>query len=257
MSVSASFAIASPLSPGSPSDLRGTGVTLLSGTVTAWTERANAEEIVEWALARFGRRLCLATSFTDTVLVDVALGVDPDIPVFFADTGFHFAETLATMREAQVRFRLDLRVVRPEPAATSLWSDGAEACCGARKVAPLLRAMSDQGFSAWLSGLRRAESAARAGTPVVSGAANGLTRIAPLANWSDADVDHRIVDRNLPVNPLVEQGYPSIGCWPCTEPAVGSDTRSGRWTGSEKTECGLHGNYVAGRPSGAVGEGRP
>lgn len=234
-----------------------TAVALMPVGEMAWMEQAGATEIIEWALDRFGSRLCLATSFTDTLLVDVAVSVEPDIPVFFADTGFHFAETLATMREAQVRYRLDLRVVRPEPAAASVWADGADACCGARKVAPLLRAMAEQGFTAWLTGLRRAESASRFAAPIVGADTCGLTKIAPLANWSDADVERRIAERDLLINPLTEQGYPSIGCWPCTEPAIDGDPRSGRWIASQKTECGLHGNTAADRITSAVGEGRP
>lgn len=233
------------------------GVALMPAGDMAWMEQAKATEIVEWASDRFGSRLCLAASFTDTVLIDVAMSVDPDIPVFFADTGFHFAETLATVRKAHVRYELDLRVVRPAPAAASVWADGAEACCGARKVAPLLRTMAEQGFSAWLTGLRRAESASRFAAPIVSADSIGLTKIAPLANWSDDDVERRIAERGLPVNPLIEQGYPSIGCWPCTEPAFDGDSRSGRWRASNKTECGLHVNTSSNRILRAIGEGGP
>ncbi len=247
----------SPAFISDPSGSRSTAVSLMPAGKMASLDTAGAVEIIEWALDRFGRRLCLATSFTDTVLIDVALSVDPDIPVFFSDTGFHFAETLATMRQAQIRYGLDLRVVRPEPAAASVWADGADACCGARKVTPLLKAIADQGFSAWLTGLRRAESASRFAAPRVSAGAHGLVKIAPLVNWSDSDVDRRVAEHDLIVNPLTGRGYPSIGCWPCTEPAIGDDPRSGRWTGSHKTECGLHRNDSAGWPSSSVGEWRP
>ena len=204
------------------------------------TRHATATEIVGWALDRFGSGLCIGTSFTDTVLIDVALSVDPDIPVYFADTGFHFAETLATMKRAQARYGLDLRVVRPTRGAASVWADGVEPCCAARKVGPLLRAMAADGHSAWLTGMRRVESPTRAAAPVVAEAVGELTRIAPLAAWTDDEVERHVRGRDLIVNPLTAQGYPSIGCWPCTEPAIGGDVRSGRWTGSSRTECGLH-----------------
>lgn len=209
-------------------------------------ERAEAETIVAMALDRFGPRLCMATSFGDTVLVDVVTAVDRDIPVFFCDTGFHFAETLATMKAAQVRYRLDLRVVRPTAQAADVWADGPDACCRARKVDGLFTTMADHGFEAWISGLRRADSPGRSTIPIIGPDPRGFTKINPLAPWSDDDVARRVIERNLIVNPLTERGYPSIGCWPCTAPVDviahdgGGDPRAGRWRSSTKTECGLH-----------------
>ncbi len=196
---------------------------------------APAAEIVGWAVDRFGAGLTLTTSFADTVLLDVAVGVEPDLDVVFVDTGFHFAETLETARRAQARYGLALRVVRPDPAAVDLWSDGTGSCCGARKVAPLDEAL--RGRTAWLSGLRRVDHPGRADTPVVELDGRGLVKVNPLAAWSDADVARHVEDRGLIVNPLTAAGYGSIGCWPCTTPAVG---RGGRWAGLDRVECGMH-----------------
>jgi phosphoadenosine phosphosulfate reductase len=202
-------------------------------------DRATATEIIEWSFETFGSRMSLAASMADTVLIDLAVAVDPDIEVVFLDTGFHFAETLQTLRRAQARYGLNVRVERPEPRTSDLFAVGTDSCCAVRKVALLDRALAEK--DAWLTGLRRAESPTRAGTPVVGYDSRGLVKVCPLASWSDADVDRYIAEHDIIVNPLVFEGYPSIGCWPCTERvADGDDPRSGRWAGSAKTECGLH-----------------
>ncbi len=202
-------------------------------------ETWSAESIVEWAVATFGTRLCVTASMADTVLVHLASRVDPDIEVVFLDTGFHFSETLQTVRQAQSRYRLNLRVERPEPTAPDLFEVGTEGCCAARKIALLDRAL--QNHDAWMSGLRRADSESRAGTPVVAVDKRGLLKISPLATWTDFDVQSYIAANDVVVNPLIADGYPSIGCWPCTERVEsGADARSGRWVGTGKTECGLH-----------------
>jgi phosphoadenosine phosphosulfate reductase len=202
-------------------------------------EGLGAGALVAWAIERFGSQLCVAASMADTVLVHLATQVDPDIEVVFLDTGFHFGETILTVRRAQVRYGLNLRVERPTPDAPDLFSVGVDGCCAARKVAVLDRAL--EGKAAWLTGLRRADSAERRDAPVVSRDRRGLLRIAPLANWSDDDVAAYVARHGLVVNPLLESGYPSIGCWPCTEPVLdGADARAGRWSGTAKTECGLN-----------------
>jgi phosphoadenosine phosphosulfate reductase len=202
-------------------------------------EGATATEIIEWSIETFGSRISLAASMADTVLIDLAVAVDPDIEVVFLDTGFHFAETLQTLRRAQARYGLNVRVERPEPRTNDLFAVGTDSCCAVRKVALLDRALADK--DAWLTGLRRAESPTRAGAPVVGYDSRGLVKVCPLATWSDADVDRYIAEHDIIVNPLVFEGYPSIGCWPCTDRvADGADPRSGRWAGSAKTECGLH-----------------
>jgi phosphoadenosine phosphosulfate reductase len=208
----------------------------------AWATRlegAPAADIVAWAVDTFGSRLCLAASMADTVLVDIATGVDPDIEVVFLDTGFHFAETLQTLRRAQTRYQLNLRVERPEPRSRDLFAVGTDACCAARKVALLDNALADK--DAWMTGVRRTETANRAATPVVGLDKRGLVKVCPLATWTDDEVERYIAEHDIIVNPLQFDGYPSIGCWPCTERVLdGGDPRSGRWAGSGKTECGLH-----------------
>jgi phosphoadenosine phosphosulfate reductase len=202
-------------------------------------EGASAREIIEWSIETFGSRISLAASMADTILIDLATRVDPDIEVVFLDTGFHFAETLQTLRRAQARYGLNVRVERPAPRTNDLFAVGTDSCCAVRKVALLDRALA--GKDAWLTGLRRAESSSRTGTPVVGYDSRGLVKVCPLATWSDDDVDRYIAEHDIIVNPLLFEGYPSIGCWPCTERvADGADPRSGRWAGSAKTECGLH-----------------
>lgn len=201
----------------------------------------DAPAIVEWALERFGTRIAVGTSFTDTVLVHLVTSVAPDVEVVFADTGFHFAETLATMKRAQARYRLNLTVARPPAGVADVWSEGPEACCAARKVDPVDRAMAAGSHLAWFSGVRRVDGPARAGARAVEIKAGGRVKVNPLVGWSDDDVDRYITDHDLIVNPLLFQGYPSIGCWPCTSPVTeGDDVRAGRWAELGKTECGLN-----------------
>ncbi len=203
-------------------------------------ESAPASTVVRWAVDRYSPHLSLLASMTDAVLIDIAVKVDRSIEVVFIDTGHHFPETLETA--AQVRARYDLNLVVP-PAPLPLddqWMDDPDGCCAARKVAPLEQALA--GKAAWLSGLRRAETAARAEAPVISRDKRGMVKVNPLAAWSDTDVAGYVADHQLIANPLLAQGYPSIGCWPCTrQVAEGEDPRAGRWTGFAKTECGLHG----------------
>ena len=203
-------------------------------------EGADAHTIVRVAIERWGNRICVGTSFSDTVLVHLVTTVAPDTEVLFLDTGFHFAETLQTMRSAQARYGLNLNVVRPPASAPDLWSAGTEACCAARKVDGLRAAIADGGFEAWFTGLRRADSEARRTVPIIGADKHGVFKVNPLANWSDADVANYAAEHDLVANPLLGQGFTSVGCWPCTEPATSGDARSGRWPGSAKTECGLH-----------------
>jgi phosphoadenosine phosphosulfate reductase len=204
--------------------------------------RANAiladaapDEIVRWAVDTFGTRLLLTASFADTTLIDIATRVDPDIEVVFLDTGFHFAETLNTVRRAMERYALHLTVLRPDAAAADVWADGSTACCEARKVAPLDRYVVARA-DAWLSGLRRADHPDRADAPIVSIDRRGLVKVNPIAAMSDAEYEAYQLEHDVVLNTLHLDGYASIGCWPCTER---SDGRDGRWGGA-KTECGLH-----------------
>lgn len=202
-------------------------------------EKAPASEIIRWAVDTFHPHLALTASMTDAVLIDLAVKVEPSIEVVFIDTGYHFPETLETVETVRRRYGLNLRVMTVAPHDEELWKVDPENCCSAIKVGQLDRAL--MGKEAWMSGLRRAESPTRAEAPILSLDLRGLVKINPIANWSDLDVQGYIKDHDVPVNPLVDQGYPSIGCQPCTHPVEpGADPRSGRWAGKDKTECGLH-----------------
>ncbi len=198
---------------------------------------ATPAEVVRWACSRFGDRLVLTASFADTTLIDIATAVDADIEVIFLDTGFHFAETLDTVRRAMERYRLNLTVLRPAPAAADLWAEGTTACCAGRKVHPLDRYLQTHA-DAWLSGLRRDDHPSRAEAPLVTIDGRGLVKVNPIAAMTDGEYEAYIAEHDVLRNALQLDGYASIGCWPCT--ARSAERRAGRWAGSGKTECGLH-----------------
>ena len=202
-------------------------------------EREPASHIIEWAVDQFSPHLCLSASMTDAVLIDLAVKVDPAIEVVFIDTGYHFPETLQTVEEVRRHYGLNLRIMTVARQEEALWEADPENCCSAVKVGQLDRALA--GKAAWMSGLRRVEAANRQSTPTVARDLRGLVKINPIATWSDEDVAGYIADHDVPVNPLTRQGYPSIGCMPCTSPVNGDEhARAGRWRGSDRTECGLH-----------------
>ena len=202
-------------------------------------EREPAGAIVQWAVDTFHPHLCLTASMTDAVLIDLAISVEPSIEVVFIDTGYHFPETLETMEAVRRRYGLNLKIMTVPPHDEELWKVDPENCCSAIKVGQLDRALF--GKEAWMSGLRRDEAPTRAAAPIVARDLRGLVKVNPIATWTDLDIRGYIKDHDVPVNPLVDQGYPSIGCWPCTKPVeAGADPRSGRWAGMDKTECGLH-----------------
>jgi len=202
-------------------------------------EAAPAEVVVSWACDLFGPRLSLACSFQNCVMIDLAIGVDPRVEVIFLDTGSHFADTLDYVKRVRARYDLNLRVVRPDENAEA-WPCGSDRCCELRKVVPLNRAL--EGRRAWMSGLKRVDTSARASRPVVEwDAARRLVKVNPLVRWSHDDVTRYEADHDLPVHPLRTQGYLSIGCSPTTRPVSAfEDPRAGRWPGTTKTECGLH-----------------
>ncbi len=207
--------------------------------LSAEFESADAPEIIDWAVGAFGPLLSLTASMTDAVLVDLAVRVAPAIEVVFIDTGYHFPETLETVESVRRHYGLNLRIMTVAPHDEALWEADPENCCSAVKVGQLDRALA--GKAAWMSGLRRDEAPSRAGTPIVSRDLRGLVKVNPIANWSAERVAAYVAEHDVIVNPLTLRGYPSIGCMPCTHPvADGDDPRSGRWSGSEKTECGLH-----------------
>jgi len=202
-------------------------------------EQLSAPEILRWAAESFGPHLSLAASMTDAVLIDLAVKVAPAIEVVFIDTGYHFDETLETVERVRRHYGLNLRIMTVATHDEELWKVDPANCCSAVKVGQLDRALA--GKAAWMSGLRRDESPARSDSPILARDLRGLIKVNPLANWTAADVQAYIMDNDILVNPLLDQGYPSIGCMPCTNKVLpGEDARSGRWSGQEKTECGLH-----------------
>lgn len=202
-------------------------------------ERLPAQKVIQWAVDTFSPHLALTSSMQDAVLIDLATRVDPGIEVVFIDTGYHFPETLLTVEVVRRRYGLNLRMMTVAPHDEELWKVDPENCCSAVKVGQLDRALA--GKAAWMSGLRRTEAATRASAPIVARDLRGLVKVNPIATWSDVDIEGYIADHDVPVNPLLRRGYPSIGCQPCTQPPIDpSDPRSGRWAGRRKTECGLH-----------------
>ena len=209
---------------------------------------APAEEILRWAAGKFGNAFAVAGSMQDNVLVHVASTVIPGVDVLFLDTGYHFVETIGTADAIEAVYPVTLRRLLPLQTVAEqdaehgkdLFARDPDLCCALRKVAPLNRAL--RGYEAWATGMRRAESATRANTPVVEfDAKRGKVRVAPLAAWSDDDVAHYIEQNNVLVNPLLSDEYPSIGCEPCTRKVLpGQDSRAGRWAGLTKTECGIN-----------------
>jgi phosphoadenosine phosphosulfate reductase len=211
-------------------------------------ELAPAEAIIEWAVTTFGDRFCVASSMGDAVLAHLASTVAPGIDVVFLDTGYHFPETIGTRDAVDATLPVNVVTIGPklsvreqdEQYGADLWARDPDLCCAMRKVQPLSEGLAD--YDAWASGLRREETHNRVITPVVGwDESKGKVKVSPLARWTNDDVDRYIEDNGVLVNPLQYDGYPSIGCWPCTRRvAPGNDARSGRWAGTAKTECGIH-----------------
>jgi phosphoadenosine phosphosulfate reductase len=204
-------------------------------------EDAHPLDVLRWAGDQFGDELLVSASFGDAVLVHLVSQAIPDAEVVLLDTGYLFAETKWFAERLRREFGLNLRVVHPRAdVEPDQWQHDPDGCCAARKVEPLQRALV--GKRAWVTGLRRADSPTRADAPIVHlDPFRGVTKINPLATWSDAEVAHYTQIEQLPEHPLADRGYASIGCWPCTRSvAPGDDPRAGRWAGSAKTECGLH-----------------
>ena len=209
--------------------------------VTAELEHQPASAAIKWAHERYGSGLVLAASFQDCVLIDIAVKAAPSIEVVFLDTQYHFAETLWYVDRVRELYDLNLTVMEPLVPPDDLWQTDTDECCAMRKVEPLARALRDK--QAWMSGVRRSEAPSRTNTQIVHlDVGRGIVKVNPLAGWSDDEIATYKQDHDLPEHPLVAQGYPSIGCWPCTRAvAPGEDPRSGRWSATGKTECGLHG----------------
>ncbi len=211
-------------------------------------EDADALDILRWATRTFGSRFCVTSSMEDAVVAHLASRARPGVDVVFLDTGYHFPETIGT-RDA-VDAVMDVNVITLLPRRTVAEQDaehGArlhdrdpDLCCALRKVAPLEEGLT--GYDAWATGLRRDESPSRAATPVVGwDAKRRKVKVSPIARWTQDDVDTYVARHGVLTNPLLTDGYASIGCAPCTRRVLqGEDARAGRWAGRGKTECGLH-----------------
>jgi phosphoadenosine phosphosulfate reductase len=207
--------------------------------ISSGFESAPASAVIRWAVETFDDSLVVAASFEDIVLIDLVTKVSPGIEVVFLDTEAHFPETLSFVEDVRARYGLNLTVTKPGPDAAA-HPCGTAQCCQFRKVEPLRGAIA--GKRAWMTALKRADGPTRADAPVVSWDASfGLVKVNPLATWTDDDITSYLADHALPVHPLVSRGYRSIGCAPTTRPvAEGEDPRAGRWSGLDKSECGLH-----------------
>ncbi|MFE9849752.1 phosphoadenylyl-sulfate reductase [Streptomyces sp. NPDC005576] len=212
-------------------------------------EDASALSILTWAADTFGERFCVTSSMEDAVVAHLASRARPGVDVVFLDTGYHFPETIGT-RDA-VEAVMDVKVITLTPRQSVAEQDAAygpklhdrdpDLCCALRKVKPLEEGLTR--YSAWATGLRRDESPTRASTPVVGwDAKRRKVKVSPIARWTQKDVDAYVLEHGVLTNPLLMDGYASVGCAPCTRRVLeGEDARAGRWTGRGKTECGLHG----------------
>ncbi|MER5216799.1 phosphoadenylyl-sulfate reductase [Streptomyces sp. NPDC002838] len=215
-------------------------------------ENATALEILQWAVDTFGKQFCVTSSMEDAVVAHLASRVlkgGAKVDVVFLDTGYHFPETIGT-RDA-VEAVMDVNVITLTPRQTVAEQDAEygprlhdrnpDLCCAMRKVEPLERGLKN--YLAWATGLRRDESPTRANTPVVGwDDKRQKVKISPIARWTQDDVDAYVAEHGVLTNPLLMDGYASVGCAPCTRRVLqGEDARAGRWAGRAKTECGLHG----------------
>ena len=213
-------------------------------------ENAEPQEIILWAAQRYGDRLTMATAFgpEGCVILHWLAQLAPRTFVFNLDTGYQFAETLELRDRIAKRYGIEVSLERPDTTVAEyerihggpLHDTDPNRCCADRKIAVIKRVLGR--FDAWMSGIRRDQSSDRAAAPVVGWDDKfGVVKISPLANWTKARIWDLIVKEDIPYNPLHDQGYVSIGCAPCTRPVgVGEDERAGRWSGTAKTECGLH-----------------
>lgn len=211
------------------------------------------ELLLLWAAEAFGQHATVATSLgpQSLVLLDMLHQLGLSLPAFFLDTSLLFGETYALRRRIEARYGVRIEAVRPRQELSAqaarhgsrLWLRDPDLCCAIRKVDPLRRHLATR--AAWITGIRREQSTARAeSAPVEWDPANGLWKLNPLIAWSRADVDAYLVGHDVPTNPLLTQGYRSVGCRPCTSPSSSDDERAGRWAGSTKTECGIHGRLT-------------
>ena len=210
---------------------------------------APAEDVVRWAADTFGDRMCITSSMTDAVIVHLVSQVRRGVDVIFLDTGYHFAETIGTRDAVSAIYPVNVINVTPaqtvaeqdEQMGPRLYSRNPDLCCYLRKVVPLEQALEP--YDAWVTGVRKDETDARSDTRVVQwDSRREMVKVNPIVDWTQDQVDAYIADNGILVNPLLLDGYGSVGCAPCTRRLLeGEDSRAGRWAGLNKTECGLHG----------------
>jgi phosphoadenosine phosphosulfate reductase len=221
----------------------------IADAASAELAEASAAEVLEWTTATFRDRWIVASNMQDAVLIDLAVAARPDVDVLFLETGYHFPETIGT-RDAVATVYPDITVVNAQAEQSvaeqeaqfgQLYRTEPDRFCQLRKVVPLRRTLAN--YDAWVTGVRRVDAPTRANTPIVMwDERNGLVKVNPIAAWTDDEFDDYVAEHGVLRNPLVAEGYLSIGCAPCTAKALpGADPRSGRWAGLAKTECGLHG----------------
>lgn len=219
-------------------------------TTQALAESWDPEQLLRWAFAEFHPEMAIASGFgaEGIVLIDIAARIRPDLRVFTLDTDFLFPETYELMDRVEERYRIKVERVRPALTpeeqerrhGPALWMRAPDQCCSLRKVEPLRGKLAE--LRAWVTAIRRDQTASRAQARKLEWDTKfGLVKINPLADWSSKQVWDYIYENSLPYNPLHDRNYPSIGCTHCTRPVhAGEDARAGRWSGFEKTECGLH-----------------
>jgi phosphoadenosine phosphosulfate reductase len=221
-------------------------------TANARLETASPQEILRWAVDRFAPRFTMATAFGSEgmILIHLLADLAPETPIFNLETGYQFAETLELRERVKERYGIEVELKKPALSVEEyealhggpVYKSDPTRCCADRKLAVLRQAIG--GMQAWASAIRRDQSPDRAKAPIV-GWDNKfqLVKISPLANSTKQQIWKMITDDDIPYNPLHDEGYTSIGCWPCTRAVqFGEDERAGRWSGSAKTECGLHSN---------------
>ncbi len=213
-------------------------------------ESSSPRDIIAWAVEKYFPKLTMATAFgpEGCVILHYLAEINPKVYVFNLDTGYQFKETLELRDRIAQRYGLEVELVSTDTTVAEyeakhggpLYKTNPDQCCFDRKVTVLRNAVV--GWNAWMSGIRRDQSSDRAGAPIVGWDKKfGLVKVSPLANWTKQDVWKAITDHDIPYNPLHDQGYTSIGCWPCTRAVMfGEDERAGRWSGTAKKECGLH-----------------
>lgn len=223
---------------------------IVFGRISNRFDHAATTDLLVWAAQTFGTGLSVGTSFgtSGIVLMDLVLKMNPDVDIFYIDTGYFFPETLELMQRLEHHFQRGFRRVSTQMTIAEqkkrfgprLYENDPDLCCHVRKVLPMSYALTDS--TAWATAVRRDQAPSRRNTPLAQwNEQHNVVKLAPLAHWSEADIWAHIEEHNLPYNELHDRNYPSIGCWPCTRSVQpGEDLRAGRWSGREKIECGIH-----------------